>query len=415
MALQALQDGRRVVLTRTLYSLARAQILGILAQVIAALPIIVISVYLARAVGLVALADFTVLVGVSALALSVTLLSLRSRLLVDRLSEFDKAEYVLLRLITTCAMMAAILVAGFVIGAHALLIVAVLALRVGDAGLDLVLGIDQVELDAQTHLYAYLGGSVAKLLLVVASFIAAYMVDDLSPYAAVAGAGAIYAGIAWWQLSTRFTGAPDPAKLSRSRLWKLAASTAAFLTAQIVCAILTTSPRIALTFVEDRELAGSAAAALSVATFVGMAYYAVWLRWGPAFGKSGATLQNTTMLVLEMSVIFIALEACFFLFSDSLMRIVFGLELGEHLRMSRITLMASTAFFFIMTISNTFKFTPLPWLESVAYLGGLVAIAIVLLGEGGASIPLILVAGAVGMAGIQAIAAASVLVKRPSS
>ncbi len=399
----------------TLLSAARAQMLGIVAQVIAALPIIVISVYLARVVGLPALADFTVLVGVSALALSVMLLSLRSRLLIDRFADFETAEYVALRLVTTVAMIFAILVAGVVLGAPPLLVFAVVALRVGDAGLDLVLGIDQVEQSSQTHLYAYLGGSLAKLLLVALSFVVAYLMDSVSPYSALVGAGVVYAVIAWWQIATRLKGAAGPARFPASRLWKLAASTAAFLTAQIICAFLTTSPRIALTLIGDQELAGAAAAALSVSTFVGMAYYAVWLRWGPIIGQSGATLRNTAMLALEMLVIFVLLEGFFFLFSDIVMGMVFGIQSDEHLRMALLTLMASTGFFFAMTAANIFKFTPAPWFESAAYIGGLAAIAGLLSYDAAAGIPLLLVAGATGMIVVQAIATVMIFTMRPAS
>lgn len=382
----------------------RSQVLGLLAQVIAATPVIAMSIYLSRAASLAAVADFALLIGVSSAAFTLALLGLRTRILLDQLETFADADYLYLQMAATMTMALVIAVSGFVLDAPPALLAAVVLLRVGDSALDLVLGIDQVRRDQSRQLYGYLKGSSVKLLLVTLSFVVAELSQAVSAFTAFAGACLAHAIYAWVLFVGRIhVSNAQWAPLDSKKLLLLAKGAFAFCVAQFVCAFLTSAPRFALPGFSDRELAGAAGAALSVSTFIGMVYFAIWLRWGPRFGKVGLSGRSAAFFLSELALVFVLIELALWLMAAPLMSMVYGLQAATHLSLAVGILMSSGVFFLVMTISNLFKVTRTPWAESAAYLGGLLAMIAEGLFAANQSIANLLMIGALGMMSVQAI------------
>ena len=369
----------------------RSQLLGLGAQLIAAAPIIAMSIYMSRTVSLAAVADFALLIGVSSVVFTLGMIGLRSRLVLDRFRDFSEADYYSLRILATGAMALIILAAGLALGASPLLTLAVIFLRIGDAALDLAMAVDQVRREDRAHMYGYLNGSTFKLVMIVLALGAAEFTGWIDPFVAFTLAGLIHAAYAWTLFLRRRekSGALLTFGTVRACL-RLIRHSAVFAVAQIICAVLTSAPRLALPGIADRDLAGAAGAALSVSTFLGMAYFAVWLRWVPRFGKDGLSTRKVAMFGAEMSLGLATMLAVLWAIGSPLIGAIFALTEAAHLQVALSTLMASAVFFFVMTLANLFKPTRLPWSESAVYLGGIAAVLLFVALESAPQIPALL-------------------------
>lgn len=377
----------------------RSQLLGLGAQVLGAAPVIAMSIYLSHALGLSAVADYAMLTGASAVAFTLGMIGLRSRLVIDRFRSFNEGDYYTLRIAGSLGMSLGIFCWGMALGAPVMLTLAVVLMRAGDAALDLVMALDQVRREDRAHMYGYIRGSAIKLALLVVALAAREATGLLTPYAAFALASGLHVLTAWMQFlrrrkeTTPLLHGGRPGSVAR-----LLRQSVVFAMAQIICAVLTSSPRIALPALTDRDMAGSVGAALSVATLVGMTYFAVWLRWVPRFGKDGLQPLRALLFMAEMVVALAMILTCLALLGRPAMALVYGIETSAYLDMTNATLMACALFFFVMTLANLFKPTRLPWAESATYVGGLAALWMAQMAlPGVTSIPVLVLAGTAGM------------------
>lgn len=381
----------------------RSQLLGLGAQLIAAAPIIAMSIYLSRAVSLAAVADFALLIGVSSVIFTLGMIGLRSRLVLDRFRDFSEADYYSLRLLATGLMASTILIAGLALGASPLLTLAVVFLRIGDAALDLTLAVDQVRRDDRVHIYGYLNGSSFKLVMIVLTLGLAELTGWVDPFAAFALAGVTHAVFSWALFMRRRqeAGALLTSSTLRACL-RLIRHSFVFAAAQIICAILTSMPRLALQGIADRDLAGATGAALSVSTLLGMAYLAIWLRWVPHFGRDGLNARNLAIFGVEVSLGLAIMLAILWAIGAPVMGAIFAITEPDLLEVTVATLIASAVFFFVMTLANLFKPTRLAWTESLVYLGGIVAMLLLWAMNKSPQIPALLLTATVGMLGVEA-------------
>lgn len=376
----------------------RAQMLGLGSQVMGAAPNVVMSIYLARAVGLSAVADFALLIGISSVLFTVAMIGLRSRLVLDQFRDFDEADYYRLRIVASGLMTVAIVVGGLLLKAPLMLAVAVALSRLGDAALDLVMAIDQVRRDAREHMYGYLNGSIVKMAMIVVFLAGGSWSDLITPFAAYALASGFYAAYAWVLFNKRReTDRPLRWPGALGQMIRLIRFSAVFAVAQIMCALLTSAPRLGLPRIADRELAGAASTSLSVSTLIGMVYFAVWLRWVPRFGKDEFALRDAVFFLLEMIAALLLIVIMLWFVGAPVMASVYAIDNDIYLENASWTLIASSFFFFCMTLANLFKPTRIPWAESVAYFGGILAILICGWMVPQISIPLLLLAGTFGM------------------
>lgn len=364
-----------------------------------AAPVIAMSIYLSHALGLAAVADYAVLTGASAVAFTLGMIGLRSRLVLDRFRSFDEGDYYTLRIAGSLGMTLGILGWGMALDAPVMLTLAVALMRAGDAALDLIMALDQVRREDRAHMYGYIRGSAIKLALLMVALAAGEATGLLSPYASFAVASGLHALTAWVQFlrhreeTTPLLHGGRPRSVAR-----LLRHSVVFAMAQILCAVLTSAPRISLLALTDREMAGSVGAALSVATLVGMAYFAVWLRWVPRFGKDGLQPRRALLFMAEMAVALAVILACVALLGRPAMALIYGIETPAYLDMTNATLIACAVFFFVMTLANLFKPTRLPWAESATYVGGLAALWLAQMAlPGVTSIPVLVLAGTAGM------------------
>lgn len=237
---------------KQLYSILRAQTLGVLSQVLSALPLLFISMQVARTVGLRALAELTLLVGLSAVLFTLSLLGLRTALLKDRFSTINLGTYVAIRLGSGIFLLIASIALSVILNISLMLASVVALLRVGDLALDLTLAIDQVRQTEKEHLYGFLSGQAVKLMVVIFAGLCVWQMETFTaPYFPLLVAASIHCGMAFHLIRKQCAGTPGVSVIRLARVefglvQALVGQALPFLAAQLLCALLTAFPRITL-------------------------------------------------------------------------------------------------------------------------------------------------------------------------
>lgn len=352
------------------YRLGTAQILGILAQLLSALPIFILTIFLARKKGLASVADLTFLVAISAVIFTVFTGGLRSRLLIERFNFYSKSDYFYLRLIKTILMSLLIISFGVYFSLSLTFSATIALFRAGDAASDLILAIDQVALVSGKQLYKYITVSTIKILALIISFIVYQNVCCWDLFFLIFISSGIYCLYAWGELFLRIKIEKKLVVTDVKRLIYLAKTSMVFLSAQLFCAVTTTLPRYLLAFEHEKEIAGAAATALSSCTLIGMVFYSVWLRWGPELGKNNLARKNIVSFALENTIILIFILLSISLFGRLAFRFVFNISSGEQIDVAFSTAISCGFFYYSITLANVFKSTLYPYIESLIYLIG---------------------------------------------
>lgn len=366
------------MLIKIIFAVGRAQVLGVIAQLVSALPLLLVSVVVARRVGLEALVDLTALIGFSAIISTIALLGLRTRLILEQLQTISFGGYCTLRVCMALVTVVTILVFGIVHQADLALVLMLAFLRVGDILLDLVLAVDQIRLPTTQQLYAYLAGSMAKLSATATAIVAVLLLELSDPYPVLLAAATVYAVYAAKLLRVRWRGESQLAGAKGWRVRKLiflVRSSLVFMIAQVLCSLLTSYPRLALGSGDKSITAGVAGAALTAATLAGMVYYAVWLRWASRLGKGGLKRSSIVPFFVELALVSVIGAAIAATVGAQVTAAIYGIDGLKHLQLIQQILLWSVVFFSVMTIANLFKPSTVPWAESMTYVAGLAAAA----------------------------------------
>ena len=381
-----------------LYFISRSQGLLILSQILGAAPVILVTAYLSNRFSLATVADFTFLIGVSAVIFTLSTIGLRARLVLDQFRDFSEADFYCLRILATVPMVLIIFTSGILVGASVFLTIAVVFWRAGDAALDLAIAVDQVRREEQAHTYTYLNGSTFKVVSILTLLFCSELTKWIDPFAALALASSLYSIYAWGLFLSL---CEDKRGLFRTgfaaSIFRLFKSCLFLAFAQITCALLTAAPRLALPFIEDKSSAGVSAVALSVSTFFGMAFYAVWLRWLPKFGRLGLRSRMMALFGLETTVLLILIVAVLWAVGAPTLGIIFGLEELEQMHAANSILSASAVYFFVMSFANLFKPSRFQFGESLIYLGGILGVLLFVFKLGDWETTQLLYSGTLGM------------------
>lgn len=365
-------------ITQSILSCANGRLAGVFAQLFHAVPVIAISVFLARYVSLESVADFVVLSGISAILLTVSMLGLRTRLIIDQLELFPLASFGFIRIATVFLLFFLIMVSGFLLEISIEICLLLAALRTGDAMLDLALGADQVQRELGSQLHSYFVGSLVKLTLFSGAIATTLFLQINNDFSLFVAAAIVYLTISLillinaCKLKFEFIFSPR-------NCFSLIRESLVFLWASVICASLTSFPRFALAEITDRQLAGIEAAALSVSTFFGMVFYSIWLRWAGHFGKTGLKKKDIFTFLAENILITIGTVVVSIFILGRICAAIFDIEYSIYGGTVSRVLSWSSIFFATMNIANLFKFSRIAWAESGVYLVGFVSAAILFL------------------------------------
>lgn len=364
------------MIAKIILDAGRGQALGVASQLMSALPILLVSVIVAKRAGIEALVDLTTLVGFSAIISTIALMGLRTQLILDRMETINFGSYCALRVLMTLVTVIAIVAFGIINNMELALVLTLALFRLGDLFLDLVLAVDQTRLESATQLYAFFVGNLVKCVAVISGIMALLLFDFGDPFPLFLAAAILYAIYATGILVVRWRAEAQVNSEGRWRVWDLiflVRASSVFMMAQVLCSLLTSYPRLVLGSGEKSAALGVAGAALMATTLVGMVYYAVWLRWAPRLRKHRITPASVVPFLLELLVISVVGAALALTFGAKIVAAIYSIEGMVHLRLVEQILAWSVAFFALMTLANLFKPTTVPWAESITYMVGLAA------------------------------------------
>jgi len=353
---------------------ATQHVMGVVGQVAAVLPLLLVTVYLSRTVGLETAGLFTVMVGASAAAYSIALWGLRTSILMERFELLSPGDYLAARLIALSLASLVIVAAGFWLRLGSGLIVGVILLRGCDGLVDLNFAITQVRVGTAGAIKSFAAAHITKLLILAIGMAVTILLPVL-PFQSLLVFSAASALIFIGQrliADIRVDG-DNGRRVASSGIRQVFANAAWFAIAAAVCAIVTSAPRVSLKWLYTGDQLGVIGVSLSASTFFGMVFYTTWIRYLPRFDAYANFRRVAWAFLIENLAIAVF---CFFvswLLLPSIIAFVFGFSSPEQSDQARRILIASVLFFAGMNTCNLYKVTGAVWMETVAF-----AVAIVL-------------------------------------
>lgn len=345
--------------------------LGIAGQVSAALPQVLMAVYLARRDSLESAGHFTVATGLAAAAFTIAAWGFVPHMVLERFRQFPALTYLAARGIALTVVGLATFAAGMAIfpGIGWTIVLAVIALRGADAIIELHFGFEQVWFGPERAIRLYTILHAGKLALLAALILIATLQPVHSPDQVIL-AGAVVAFAA--TIAVLF---------ARRRVWSDCGSASSGVStlfahaswygiAAVFCAIVTNLPRLSLPRAYSGEALGVAGVTLTIATFFGMTFYTVWVRHFALLAKERQSSRAVAFVRELVLLAFLCAIACIWplpqlaawLFDFDFLR--FG---GE----ARGIMLASVVFFAGMSLVNLYKLGRRPWVETLIYIAAI--------------------------------------------
>lgn len=348
--------------------------MGVVGQVAAVLPLLLVTVYLSRTAGLETAGLFTVMVGASAAAFSIALWGLRTSILLERFEFLSPGDYLAARLIALSLASLVVVAAGFWLQLGVGLVVSVILLRGCDGLVDLNFAITQVRIGTAGAIRSFALAHITKLLILTVGMVVAALLPVLPFQSLLVFSGAIALVFIGRRLISDIRGDGGGGnRIAASNIKQVFANAAWFAIAATVCAIVTSAPRVSLNWLYTGDQLGVIGVSLSVSTFFGMIFYTTWIRYLPRFGAHANFRKVTRVFLIENLAIAVFCMIASWLLLPPIIAFVFGFSSPEQSNQARSILMASVLFFAGMNTCNLYKVTGTVWMETVAY-----AVAIVL-------------------------------------
>lgn len=344
---------------------------GIVAQVAASLPLLLVTVWIAHSGSLEGAGRFTVVVGVSAVAYSTALWGLRTGVVIDQFRHFTPSEYLHARGASLLIAGAVTAVGGLWMEVGAVLLLVIIMLRSADALADLGLAFAQLRFGTDRALRLLAFAHLGKLTLVCAPLgLAVFFRIErvgvgLLSAAVLAFLGVCFAG---WRADLLDGGPTTEKSVGMKQILAVFGRSKWFALAVVSCAVLTSTPRIVVPVLYLGDQLGAVGVSLSVSTFFGMVFFTAWLRNLPRFE---AAERQTTVLrsfLIEWLVIGVLLYVVSRTVLPPIVAKVFNFPDPSLTEVSSSVLAASVAFAAGMSLANLYKLTPWAWMESVAYV-----------------------------------------------
>lgn len=152
-----------------------------------------------------------------------------------------------------------------------------------------------------------------------------------------------------------------------------------FLFATVFCSFLTNSPRFLLDFFNDGELLGVIGICLSVANLFGMIFNTNWQRYFSNYKTQKNLSKYGLKFIIENAFIAILLSIFVIFLLPYLVSLGFNISLIKYKDIMISVFLSYIVFNFGMSISNLYKLTQKPIFESYTYLITLILIAFLIL------------------------------------
>jgi len=350
-------------------SFLKQHLAGIVGQVAAALPLLLVTVTIARLETLADAGRFTVVVGLSAAAFSTALWGLRTSILLDRFREFSPADYARTRA-------ASIVLATTITAAGAAwmrldwwILLAIVLLRASDALVDLLMASLQVLAGTGRALGWFAGLHLAKLTLVTFALVVGLFIERDFTYPLICVAGFVSLGGAAQVVRRRvFLPTQVRESVGLARIWRIIVRARWYAAAAVMCSVLTSAPRVIVAKLYEGDLMGVAGVSLSLSTFFGMVYFTIWARNLPRFESTRGGPRVVGLYLIEWVGVGLALGIVSWFVLPPMAGWIFMFQGAEQQELSRSVLFSGVVFAAGMTLANLYKVTSTPWREVLTYV-----------------------------------------------
>ena len=349
-------------------SILSQHIIGLTGQVSAALPMLLITIVLARWVSVEQAGYFSIYIGSSAVVFSLGLWGLRPQIVLDRYVAFGKSSYSFFRY---GAILFSCLVAFMSADDSKLdviLIWIVIFYRSIDSVVDLNMAFDQVSLPNSKAIRNFSLQHVVKLSLVLISLLVGYLFGFVIMYISLFICGVI---MLLFNVSRQMFSQAPFTSIKVSKSFDTAAGIFKagfwFALASLSCAVITNLPRISVASFYEEEALGVVGVTLSVTAFFGMVYNMTWVRALPKFSLIQNRNRVITLFIVENSLVTLILLIGAYFLLPNIVAFIFDFNGRQNLEISRNVMLCSVIFFCGQIFSNLYKVTSKPWLEVCSY------------------------------------------------
>jgi len=344
----------------------KQHILSVIGQAAAALPPVLVLIFLSRKVGLELAGLFTIVAGISAAAFSTAHWGLRTSVLLDRFRTIDVRTYLIARLFAlTLAAVVVAVVSGF-LDIDYRLIAGLILFKVSDGLLDLDFAVTQVRSETSDAIAAFAFWHAIKLLLLISALAIAVYSGQGSIQTAFVLAGLVALMLVSHRIY-RTVAVKQESRSTTRAVWQVFVNAAWFAIAAGLCAIVTSAPRFSLAWLYEGDVLGVIGVTLSASTFFGMVFYTTWTRHLPKFGGPSSFRLTAMRFLAESFLIGAAIFVVSWVLLPQIVGFVFAYSEPQQLLLTKQVLVASVVFFVGMNTCNLYKVTARPWMESVSY------------------------------------------------
>ncbi len=342
-------------------------VVGMSAQVAAAVPLVIVTALIAHTQGLRDAGAFTIAVGLSAFIFAPAAWGMRPHIVIDNLTEFSALEYISARALTVAGASVATLILAIAMGVPALLALAVVLFRTCESAIDLDLAFTQVWHPNTKALTRFALLHTFKLIMVaIATALSFWFRGGSAPILIVCAALVAVAAA----LAVLLSSVPSlPYRpISVERLWSLFGRSKWFASANIAAAGINSAPRISLPALYSGDVLGVVGVSLSIGTFFGMAFYTTLLRFLPTFSAAESKPQAVRLFLLETLIVMMLSMLVSWSILPSITAVVFNFHSPEFMAISRNVLVANVFFSAGSCLPNLYKVTRQAWAETVCYV-----------------------------------------------
>jgi len=359
-----------------IFSTIKQHVLGVLGQASAALPILLVVIYVSQESGLAAVGEFSVFAAVSSIIFATSLWGLRSLVVIDKFHRFSFDSFLSLRVVTIIAMSVTIFWVAREGNIHFGLVTAVIFIRASDTLIDTRMAYDQAINESSTVFRNYSQAQVLKLSLVLFPLAYGYLfLEPQQTYWNIGFASIIAFLINAKQiLKTRHNANSDIQATLRTQVFGLIGGAKWFALAAFVCAFMTNSPRANLGNLFSGEQLGVIGGVLALSTLFGMVFNVTWIRALPRLSDKRTQSKAFRIFLYENLTLFVSLLISNVLIVRHLTPIILGYDHSAFGLLPFWTMTASVFFFFGQIFCNLFKLTSKRWLETAAYAVGFVVL-----------------------------------------
>tara|TARA_B100000902_G_C27228177_1_gene873347 strand:+ start:7 stop:1191 length:1185 start_codon:yes stop_codon:yes gene_type:complete len=340
---------------------------GIVGQITAGLPLLLVTAIISNNIGLLEAGQFTVTVGLSSAIYTIFLWGFRPLIVVNRFQDYNKSTFFFLRLVFL--FLFSIFLILFSIKQNYLITLSLIIIiyKCCDGFIDLNFGFIQTK-NSSNALKEFCKQHSYKIMLLILILLIfnSFFVNHI--YLGIIFSGLISLIYIVRNIISRINISTLSIKdIESIKIVQILSKSTPFAISASVCGLLTASPRFMLDRIYDGELLGVIGISLSIGTLFGMIFNTTWARYFPNFSIQKNQMRYIFMFILENLFLSILLLVISCTILPHLISYFFDIDIIIYSNTLKSVLIGCVFFSCGMSTVNLYKITNFPIFESLSY------------------------------------------------